>query len=341
MKRKLIYILFISFLIASCTNMKNIETVTLSEMSYNIAFQKLILMNENPENFSFKEAVFLNENAFQNDTLNIVDYINRIDSIAKLLNVYIKKNNFESYQTAPNFAVYQWMTKPNELNNFKKCSYDFEDFMGDSSQTSHFVTKLLDTKTGNCVSLPYLYKILVEEMGGEARLSLAPNHVFIKHQKEEGGWTNVELTNGGDFPRDEWIIINSNISEKALETGIYMKPLDNRETLSLCVFNLAQSYIYKYGYDENVTKIIDYSLLLDSNNVNAILIKMNVINNDCIALAKTTNKVALDSVNNKWLSYKQRIDELGYIKSGLEEYKDFIKSNNPEAKKTIEVKNED
>ncbi|MEZ4723824.1 MAG: hypothetical protein R2863_04115 [Candidatus Kapaibacterium sp.] len=257
------------------------------------------------------------------------------------MNEYIKKNNYENYLTAPNFAVYKWMTKPNELNNFKKCSYNFEDFMGDSSQTSHFVTKLLDTKTGNCVSLPYLYKILVEEMGGEARLSLAPNHVFIKHQKEEGGWTNVELTNGGDFPRDEWIIVNSNISEKALETGIYMKPLNNKETLSLCVFNLAQSYIYKYGYDDNVTKIIDYSLLIDSNNVNAILIKMNVINNDCIALANTPNKVALDSVNKIWLSYKRRIDELGYIKSGLEEYKDFIKSNNPEAKKTIEVKNED
>lgn len=341
MKRNLIYLLLFSCFLDSCSNLKQNETISLSNKSYNIAFQKLMLMNENPEFFSFKDAVLLNENAFHNDTLNLVDYNNRIDSIAKSLNEYIKKNNYENYLTAPNFAVYQWMTKPNELNNFKKCSYDFEDFMGDSSQTSHFVTKLLDTKTGNCVSLPYLYKILVEEMGGEARLSLAPNHVFIKHQKEEGGWTNVELTNGGDFPRDEWIIVNSNISEKALETGIYMKPLNNKETLSLCVFNLAQSYIYKYGYDDNVTKIIDYSLLIDSNNVNAILIKMNVINNDCIALANTPNKVALDSVNNKWLSYKQRIGELGYIKSGLEEYKDFIKSNNPEAKKTIEVKNED
>jgi hypothetical protein len=341
MKRNLIYLLLFSCFLDSCSNLKQNETISLSNKSYNIAFQKLMLMNENPEFFSFKDAVLLNENAFHNDTLNLIDYNNRIDSIAKSLYEYIKKNNYENYLTAPNFSVYQWMTKPNELNNFKKCSYDFEDFMGDSSQTSHFVTKLLDTKTGNCVSLPYLYKILVEEMGGEARLSLAPNHVFIKHQKEEGGWTNVELTNGGDFPRDEWIIVNSNISEKALETGIYMKPLNNKETLSLCVFNLAQSYIYKYGYDENVTKIIDYSLLLDSNNVNAILIKMNVINNDCIALAKTTNKVELDSVNNIWLSYKRRIDELGYIKSGLEEYKDFIKSNNPEAKKTIEVKNED
>ena len=233
------------------------------------------------------------------------------------------------------------MTKPNELNNFNKCSYDFEDFMGDSSQTSHFVSKLLDSKTGNCLSLPYLFKILVEEIGGEASLSLAPNHVFIKHRKEEGGWTNVELTNGGDFPRDEWIIINSNISEKALETGIYMKPLNNKETLSLCVFNLAQSYIYKFGYNENVEKIIDYSLSLDSNNVNSILIKMNVINNKCIRLAETTNKVELDSVNNIWLNYKARIDELGYIKSGLEEYKEFIMNNNPEAKKTVEAKNED
>ena len=117
--------------------------------------------------------------------------------------------------------------------------------------------------------------------------------------------------------------------------------MDNKETLSLCVFNLAQSYTYKYGYDENVEKIIDYSLSLDSNNVNSILIKMNIINNECIRLSETTNKVELDSVNNIWLSYKDKIDELGYIKSGLEEYKEFIMNNNPEAKKTVEAKNED
>lgn len=341
MNIKLINIIIISLFLSSCTSMKEINSTQLSDVYYNNAFQKLKYMGENPETFSFKDAVFLNENAFHNDTLDISYYNNKIDSIGIALNQFIKDNNYESYITASNFAAYQWMTKPNELNNFKKCSYDFEDFMGDSSQTSHFVSKLLDTKTGNCVSLPYLYKILVEEIGGEASLALAPNHVFIKHRKEEGGWTNVELTNGGDFPRDEWLIISSNISEKALETGIYMKPLDNKETLSLCCFNLAQSYIYKYGYDENVEKIIDYSLSLDRNNINSILIKMNVINNECIKLAKTTNKVELDSVNNKWLSYKIKIDELGYIKSGLEEYKDFIMSNNPEVKKTIKVNNED
>jgi len=68
------------------------------------------------------------------------------------------------------------------INGFRPYVYDFDDFMGDKDWTKQFVTKLMRTHTGNCHSLPYLYKILCEEIGAKASLVLGPNHVYIKHR---------------------------------------------------------------------------------------------------------------------------------------------------------------
>lgn len=63
------------------------------------------------------------------------------------------------------------------------------------------MSKLLDTQKGNCNSMPYLYKILAEELGVDANLALAPNHVYIKHNIKSLGWYNTELTSG-IFPQE-------------------------------------------------------------------------------------------------------------------------------------------
>jgi hypothetical protein len=76
------------------------------------------------------------------------------------------------------------MTDSIPQNNFKPFQYDFEYFLSDIDPTVGFVTKLLSTGKGNCFSLPVLYKILTEEIGGTAYLALAPIHCYIKHKDE-------------------------------------------------------------------------------------------------------------------------------------------------------------
>ena len=80
-------------------------------------------------------------------------------------------------------------------------SYDFDDPFGHKDWDNMFVSKLLNTGKGNCHSLPYLYKIIAEELGISAHLALAPNHIYIKHKNEKDGWYNTELTSG-IFPID-------------------------------------------------------------------------------------------------------------------------------------------
>jgi hypothetical protein len=57
--------------------------------------------------------------------------------------------------------------------------------MGDKDWSKMFVTTLIRTHNGNCHSLPYLYKILCEEIDSKASLSLEPNHVYIKQLDEK------------------------------------------------------------------------------------------------------------------------------------------------------------
>jgi hypothetical protein len=167
---------------------------------YNQAYSEQLKMLDGKVPIDFKYAVFLTENAYYKGQLNYKIFCDEITNTGFQLNNLIAQRGLENYKTATNWAVFTFMTDSLPINNFKPCTYDFDDFMGEKDWTKMFVTKLIKTKSGNCHSLPYYYKILCEEIGGKAFLALAPNHVYIKHIDENGQWVNVELTNGG-FPR--------------------------------------------------------------------------------------------------------------------------------------------
>jgi hypothetical protein len=59
-----------------------------------------------------------------------------------------------------------------------------------------FVTKLLRTNSGQCHSLPLLYKLLADRLGIAARLSMAPNHSYIQVVGPDGELYSYETTNG-------------------------------------------------------------------------------------------------------------------------------------------------
>ena len=157
-------------------------------------------------------------------------------------------------------------------------TYDFNDFFGHKDWSNMFVTKLLTTHKGNCHSLPYLYKILADELGATCWLSFAPNHMYIKNRCKKIGWYNTELTSG-DFPIDAWITTSGYIPIKAVQTGIYMDTLSNQQTIALCVLDLAKGYEFqtKNYYDGFILKCCDLVLQYHPANVQAILLKAETL----------------------------------------------------------------
>lgn len=250
------------------------------------AFNELEQMLMNKTKMSFKRAVFVTENAYYNNTLVYRDYDDMIATLSKFAFQVSKQRklnyNFTDSIRIQKFAsVYTVMndTLPisvsgNQIAYHLPFHYDFDDFTGNRDWSKMFVTKLLSTHTGNCHSLPYLYKIIVEQMGETAYLALAPNHIYIKHWSKKDGWYNTELTSG-TFPIDAWLMASGYIHLSAVQNGIYLDTLSLKQSISLCVLDLAQGYKHKFGSDSTafVLKCCNLALQYFPLSISAMILK--------------------------------------------------------------------
>lgn|SRR5690554_14772 len=255
---------------------------------YNNAFVELERMLEGNKQLSFKRAVFLTENAYFEDSLNYGNFNLRIQSLAEICAVWMKSNKLINYNQSDssmiqrNGAIFTLMKDTIYLvDNFPfhtPFQYDFNDFLGEENWSNQFVTKLLFTSSGNCHSLPYLYKILANEINTEAYLSLAPNHIYLKHRSKEWGWYNTELTSG-EFPTDAWIKASGYITIDAIRSGIYMDTLGQKESVALCVYDLAKGYLAQTDnyLDGLVLNCCDLVLKHHPTNINAIILKAETL----------------------------------------------------------------
>ncbi|MGC4129276.1 MAG: hypothetical protein QM564_06885 [Bergeyella sp.] len=219
---------------------------------YSDAYETIDNMLTNKQKYSFKDGVFSVENAYYQgklDTLELNQKINFITKFCKQIisNRDLKYSDRDKENVSKYAAIYTAMcqTTPvivgQDTLYYKPFSYDFEDVFGHKELSNLFVSKLLTTHKGNCNSMPYLYKILAEELGVDANLALAPNHIYIKHNIKSLGWYNTELTSG-IFPQDSWLMASGYIHLDAIQNGVFMKALNNKESLALLLVDLGNDY---------------------------------------------------------------------------------------------------
>jgi len=273
------------------------------------ALNELEQMFEQPEKLNFKRAVFVTENVYFNDTLSYEKFNKKIYALAEMCRLMIKTNKLiysfeDSSKVAKYAAAFKLITEgvailqgSNDTIHFPPYKYDFEDFAGEKEWSQMFVTKLLETHKGNCHSLPFLYKIIIEELGEIANLALAPNHIYIKHNIKKGGWYNSELTSG-IFPNDAWLMASGYIKLDAIQNGIYMKALDEKQSIAICVTDLAQGYEKKFGVRNGdfILKCCDLALKIFPDYINVLILKSE------------TEKKLLDEMMKK--QNAQKVNEL-------------------------------
>jgi hypothetical protein len=257
--------------------------------TYEKALVKLDSLERN--NGLFKDAVFAVENAYFNGQLDKDKFEYYVRSMKNLCVEWSKYNVVRDYRYSDsdnfqrNFALYRVMKDTVKLvdtamNRYYHLpfTYDFDDFAGRANWANMFVSKLLITHKGNCHSLPYLYKILADEMGAQCWLALAPNHIYIENRCKKIGWYNTELTSG-QFPIDAWIMGSGYIPVEAVQNGIYMDTLSNQESIALCILDLAKGYEHKTHkyFDGFIIKCCDLSLQYFPLNVQAMLLKAETL----------------------------------------------------------------
>lgn len=314
---------------------------------YTDSYQTIDNMLNDKEPYSFKTAVFSVENAYYQGKLDIEQLNRKIGFLANFCNQLVdnRKLNYterDMAKVSKYAAVYTVMceTTPviikNDTVKYKPFTYDFEDIFGHKELSNLFVSKLLNTQKGNCNSMPYLYKILAEEIGADANLALAPNHIYIKHNIKSIGWYNTELTSG-IFPIDAWLSASGFIHLDAIKNGVFMKALNNKESLALLLVDLANAYNRSYPDNDGsfALKCAERAIQIYPYLPNALLLQAETHTKQFKKLMKEQNtkdiqatlsnptaKKLFDTMNKEYT----HIHKIGYRSMPEEMYLDWLVS---------------
>jgi len=256
---------------------------------YERAYQELAKMLAGTYPLSFKRAVFIAENAFFDGRLSYEEFNNRVAGLAQVCRVlkatndpYLLYDRDDKENVARNAAIFKMMSDTTHLRNggyLPPYQYDFEDFDGDRNWSKMFVSKLLVTHSGNCHSLPFLYKILAEETGAKTWIALAPNHIYLKQRDLKDGFYNTELTSY-TFPTDGWLMASGYVSKETIVSGIYMDTLSAKQNVVLCLIDLAKGYERRMGAAKSelfVSKCTNLALRYFPKYINAQLLQAETL----------------------------------------------------------------
>ncbi|WP_273005305.1 hypothetical protein [Chryseobacterium sp.] len=281
--------------------------------AYYDAFSKLSGMDS--ENYSLADVNFTVENAFYDNKRDLKGFKSGIQKTAKQLLQKMKerKQDTES-NVSKNLMLFEYFSKDMRLGGatHKAFEYDFKDYMGEKDYSKMFVSKLLNTGSGQCHSMPLLYLIIAEAMGTEAYLSLAPNHSYVRFMDDEGQYRNIELTNGM-FSTDTSLLESGYIKSEALQNKIYMENLSKKELLGMAYFDLARGYVKKFGYDEFVDKVIQKALKFYPNGLAPNMEKANVSQ---ARFAYVMKNLGINPEN------RQDLQRIGYFPKAVEQLND-------------------
>ena len=166
-------------------------------------------------------------------------------------------------------ALRYHLYKASPWNDNRPFHYDLDDPFGENIRNKLLSTYLASRK-GNCVSMPLLFIVLGQKLGIDVTASTAPNHVFVKYRDDDGKLYNLETTSGAGFTRDVWMGQQYPMTEEALASGIYMRPLTKKETVVIMVGTLLESYDQR-GRQEQRIAMAKLALQHNPKDVSAIL----------------------------------------------------------------------
>ena len=253
---------------------------------YNDAYAVIDSMLTGKTPLNFKKAVLATENAYSDGQLDEAKINHEIETLVKLINAVLATNplvynELDKDTVGKQAAIFKVLTDtiPIFLDSthvffHTPYTYDFDDMWAQKDWTKMFVSKLLKTGNGNCHSMPYLYKMIAEELHIPAYLAFAPNHIYIKLHCKKTGWYNTELTSA-TFPVDAWIMASGYVNLDAIRNGLYMDTLSLKQSVAYCLLDLAQGYQRKFGKNnpEFIFKCCETVLKYEPVNVNTMLTK--------------------------------------------------------------------
>lgn len=226
------------------------------------AYNELESMLNGKQKIDFVKAVWLVEGAydeslsweefngrFQNGVdiiaaLMIQDKVNPNDNLSKIMTIF-------KYM-ADTTKVFIKAKEKTIVSN--PMLYDFEDYKAEKDITKVFVSKLMRTGTGQCMSLPMLYYLYAKTLGADVNIAFAPQHTYITFKDDLGDWQNIELT-GRMFIATDFHWQSGFINSEQVKSGIYLRPSTEKETIAELLTTLALTYVKTISSDERTLQM--------------------------------------------------------------------------------------
>lgn len=316
------------------------KTITTQDL-YEFAFEHLKDMLEGNDSIDFEKAIFITENVYYRNRIKYNDYLRVLDYHTKRINALIAANdksasmdfkvyaNFrerglsytslrytesekrELYRKAlTNWAIFTYLT--DTLSFSKKehlpFAYQIDDPFGMDNWSNSQVLNLLGSmeKKGNCFALVALFKIFSNRLNSEAYICTAPQHIYLQHRDEKGDFYNLELATK-TYPSDGTLMTLTFTHKEAIMSGISLRRLKNeKQNLVLCLVNLGKSYEHKFGTreDDFILKCAELALQHDSLNLNALLLKQQVLEEKVLKYASNNNITSIETLQTN-ATFKQ------------------------------------
>lgn len=333
--------------------------------TYENALAQLKTLAKNP-NATLEEAFYITESAFGKPYLTKQEYTIQINKSVSFIQTWMKQNNINPNDCeAKHLAIQKFMSEPlmiSESYGSKENGttiktkqhnpffYDYNDYQAEQDYRNFFVTKALATGGGQCNSMPMVYLLLAERLDAPAYLTFAPQHSFIKYQKNDGSITNYEPTSNWHIT-DTWYQENLFISATAIRSGIYLDTLNKQKIIAQCILELATQYTYKIPFIIDHGEFIKKCLFEANkyypkqNNINAYFLYSVYLKGSLQYFLYDHNITNLDQIKNNEFAYSLQkeyqqneayIKELGYRDMPADMYENLLKQH--EAKNELQKK---
>jgi hypothetical protein len=279
--------------------------------AYMHAFTDLKNMLTGKDSINYERAVFITENAYYNNALDYSDFKNLLDYHTKMITLMAenaRQEHAETYKTltgyqktmfmqnTANWAIFKYITDTtffasNKMLYSTPYAYSAADPYGTAHWEHTQVINLLVNKTGNCYALAALFKLFSNRLQSDARLTVAPNHIYIENRNAKGDFKNVELATK-TFPGDGSIQTLTYTTRELIMNGLAQRSLNDTAAVALNLIYLAKGYekVFTNSTDEFILNCADMAFKYDTLSLNALLLKAELTENRLLE-AMATNKL--------------------------------------------------
>lgn len=334
-------------------NNNNLQDNRNAVKSYHDALRNLKNMLSGKQRMSVADAYFSMENAYGEAYLTHDEYMGIIRQSADFIRQWMRQHDLNEKDNASiNYAVQQFMgeqltiSKPTQTHDGAAAiaavthmpfSYDYQDYQADKDHRNFFVTKCLATGMGQCNSMPAVYLVLVEALGGKAYLAVAPQHSLVKYPDSRGNITNYEPTSHWNIT-NEWYYDNMFISKQAAMHRLYLNPWGGKQIVADIALQLSFGYFRKFGGADSVflKDCINTAKAYFPQN-NNLTVYFNLSNLYGYNLAQAMRKNGINRISDiaksteaqkqyaQWKANEDYIEQLGYQDQPRDMYEEMMK----------------